>query len=157
MKTLLSAIILTMWASAAVPISAPCTAAGMCECVDIRYESAEEAFKIVLEEYGAIFYGKVVHARVLGEGPSYREAEYTFEVIESWKGVRKKRFYVRADTHGYSCGTQFTIGSYYLLFGGKDKDRKDLGYASMCGIKHSSYGSIEESRAILRTLKRSKK
>lgn len=85
-------------------VAATASAAEACKCRE--KPPAKEA----LVQSDAVFLGKVTSVTEMGN-----EIVATFEVMQSWKGVKESKIIVQSGTH--SCGFRFEMGKEYVVYG----------------------------------------
>ncbi|RUS45826.1 hypothetical protein [Cohnella sp. AR92] len=115
MKRILSVLLVSMMLLVTLMVF-PQREASACSCaVSDPHEK--------LENYAAVFVGKVLDKGGTVSSRFGNLREYTFEVKEAWKGVEESPFSLYAyDGGDASCGYPFDVGQTYLVYSYQDKD-----------------------------------
>lgn len=135
MKPLIAALAaIIMMAGSAAPSKDATSEESLCECIPSGPISHRKAVKNAYKKSGVVFYGRVIKASYTDSPDRFlQEAEFTFEVIESWKGVSTETFRVRSSIGGASCGVAYPLGSKALVFTGLKNGETNLGSVGSCG------------------------
>ena len=73
----------------------------------------EEAIRQAYGAADAVFWGRARTLEYIDDN-GYPQAEFTFDVIESWKGVTQESFKIRTGYRIHSCGVGYDIGKETL-------------------------------------------
>lgn len=84
--------------------------ASACSCAELPSAAAE------LERSTAVFSGKVLAIKEKRSLQGYMTKSVTFEVSNTWKGVKESQVLIATGQGGGDCGFNFEVGKEYLVY-----------------------------------------